>query len=180
MPALELDEKLILEMAEGNKEAFKELYQKTDSVVFGYALSILKNRHDAEDVMHDTYLRIWSGAGSYEPKGRPIPWMLTIVRNLCLNRIRDKHVHEDLSLYTETVHSGPDEKEGVLNKAILEMAFKILDPDERQIVMLHALTGKKHREIAETLALPTGTVLSKYNRALKKMKKQISGKGADR
>ena len=58
--------------------------------------------------------------------------------------------------------------------------MNVLDAEERQIVVLHAMTGFRHREIAEVLDLPTGTVLSKYNRALKKMRKEMEAKGVER
>ena len=58
-----------------------------------------------------------------------------------------------------------------------QKALGILDFEDRQIVILHALTGMKHREIAELLDLPLGTVLSKYKRALEKMRKELEGKG---
>jgi RNA polymerase sigma-70 factor (ECF subfamily) len=102
-------------------------------------------------------------------------WILTIVRNLCYNKIRAGKVCEDLEQY-EDLASESDDSEAVLDRAILESAMSILDEEERQVVILHALTGYKHREIAEILDLPTGTVLSKYNRAIKKMRKEIERK----
>ena len=64
---------------------------------------------------------------------------------------------------------------------VLAQTMNVLDFEERQIFILHAATGLKHREIAEILDLPTGTVLSKYSRAVKKMRKHLEengGKGA--
>ena len=54
-------------------------------------------------------------------------------------------------------------------------ALELLDAEERRIVLLHAVTGWKHREIASLLELPLPTVLSKYHRALKKLRKQLEG-----
>lgn len=179
MTTLQLDENLIIRMADGDGSAFRDLYQQTAGVVYGFAMSILRNKHDAEDVMHDSFIRIYSSAVTYKPTGKPMAWILTIVRNLCYNRIRAGKVCEDLAEYDD-LFGGPDDSEAVLDRMVLETAMKILDPEERQIVVLHAMTGFRHREIAEILELPTGTVLSKYNRALKKMKKEIEGKeGSD-
>ena len=172
MTAAQLDENLIIRMAGGDGGACRELYQQTSGVVYGFAMSILKNRHDAEDVMHDAFINIYTGAIGYKPAGNPMAWILTIVRNLCYNRIRAGKVCEDLSQYDD-LFGGPDDSEAVLDRMVLEKAMKILDAEERQIVVLHAMTGFKHREIAEILDLPTGTVLSKYNRALKKLKSEI-------
>lgn len=174
MNAAALDENLILRMAEGDGSAFREFYEQTSSAVYGFALSILRNKHDAEDVMHDAFIRSYTSAISYRPSGKPMAWLLTIVRNLCYNKIKAGKVCEDISEYENLAGSDADDS---LDRIVLEEAMHILDSEERQIVVLHALTGFKHREIAEILDVPTGTVLSKYNRALKKMRKELEGKG---
>ena len=101
-------------------------------------------------------------------------WLLTIVRNLCYNRIRAGKVCEDIAEYDNLASASPDDS---IDRMVLEQAMEILDSEERQVVVLHALTGLKHREIADILEVPVGTVLSKYNRALKKMRKELEGKG---
>jgi RNA polymerase sigma-70 factor (ECF subfamily) len=100
------------------------------------------------------------------------------VRNLCLNRIRAGKVCEELSEYDDLA-GGSDDSETALDRMVLETAMSILDAEERQIVVLHAMAGFKHREIAEVLDLPTGTILSKYNRALKKIRKEMEEKGVE-
>ena len=179
MATLQLDENLIIRMASNDGAAFRELYQQTSGVVYGFAMSILRNKHDAEDVMHDAFIKIYSSAVTYKPSGNPMAWILTIVRNLCLNRIRAGKVCEDLSEYYDLAGSSND-NETMLDRMVLETAMSVLDAEERQIVILHAMTGFRHREIAEVLDLPTGTVLSKYNRALKKMRKEMESKGVEK
>lgn len=179
MATLQLDENLIIRMASNDGAAFRELYQQTSGVVYGFAMSILRNKHDAEDVMHDTFIKIHSSAVTYKPSGNPMAWILTIVRNLCLNRIRAGKVCEELPEYDDLAGTSND-SETMLDRMVLETAMNVLDAEERQIVILHAMTGFKHREIAEILDLPTGTILSKYNRALKKIRKEMESKGVDR
>lgn len=174
MNTITLDENLILRMGKGDKAAFSEFYRQTSSAVYGFALSILRNKHDAEDVMHDAFIRAYNAAVSYRPSGSPMAWLLTIVRNLCYNRIRAGKVCEDIAEYENLASASPDDS---IDRMVLEQALQILDSEERQVVVLHALTGLKHREIAEILEIPTGTVLSKYNRALKKMRNELEGKG---
>lgn len=172
-----VDENLIIRMAAGDGAAFKELYEQTASAVYGFALSILKNKHDAEDVMHDAFIKVYTAAVTYKPMGKPLAWMLTIVRNLCYTKMRSGGVCEDISEYEDLVSAG--NHDSVLDKMILQEALSKLDFEERQIVVLHSLTGLKHREIAEILELPTGTVLSKYNRSIKKLRKQLEEKGGE-
>ena len=172
-----VDENLIIRMSDGDGAAFRELYEQTSSAVYGFALSILKNTHDAEDVMHDTYIKAYTAAVTYKPMGRPLAWMLTIVRNLCYTRMRTGNVCEDISEYEDLAHG--DDHGSVIDRIVLQEALSKLDFEERQIVVLHSLTGLKHREIADILELPTGTVLSKYNRSIKKLKKHLEDKGRE-
>lgn len=174
MTAAQLDENLIIRMADGDRDAFSEFYKQTSSAVYGFALSILRNKHDAEDVMHDTFIRAYSAAIGYKPSGNPMPWLLTIVRNLSLNKIRAGRVCEDISEYEDLAAASAEDS---IDRMVLEQAMSILDSVERQIVVLHALTGLKHREIADILDVPVGTVLSKYNRSLKKMRQELEDKG---
>ena len=177
MKAAGLDESLIAQMALGESEAFRQLYLATSSIVYGYALSILKSKADAEDVMHDTFIRAYQNAVTYQPQGKPLAWLLTIVRNLCYNRLRQNRPTVDLGEYEGL--SAPGIEQTSVDRIVLRTALRILDLQERQIVILHALTGLKHREIAELLDMPIGTVLSKYHRALKRLKTELEGKGEE-
>ncbi len=173
-----LYEKLIADMAGGDRDAFRALYEATRDAVYGFALSILRHREDAEDVMHDTYIKIYTGAGAYSPQGKPLSWMMTIVRNLSLNKLRDERRAENVpddELPEQADLS--DAIEDASTHLVLASAMSVLTREEREIVVLHALTGYRHREIAEILEMPQSTVLSRYSRALKKMKKEINRKG---
>lgn len=83
---LAVDDTLILIVSEGDKEAFTALYKLTSKSEYAYALSILKNPSDAEDVLQDTFLKVRSAATLYQSKGKLLAWILTISRNLCLLR----------------------------------------------------------------------------------------------
>lgn len=166
-----ISDELIERIAQGDQEAFHKLYEETSSLVFGYALSILKDKHKAEDVMQDTYIKVYSNAGSYTGKGKPMAWILTITRNLALMNFRQKQ-HENIdddqyqSIYDMPhIHSE--------NKMLVDHLLSRLSDEEREIVMLHAMSELKHREIAALTGLPLSTVLSKYNRAIAKLREFI-------
>ncbi len=165
---------LISEIAKSDRDALAELYEKTKTQIYSYALSILKNSADAEDVMHDSYIKIVAHAGAYRSSGKPMAWILTITKNLCLSKLRanSRADHEQIDDWSEYIasQSGLSYDE----RASLMGAMKILKDDEREIVLLHAVSGFKHREIAEHLSLPLSTVLSKYNRAIKKLKNALT------
>lgn len=167
-------ESLLLDMTRGDQEALAQLYHRTRTAVFGLALSYLKNRHDAEDVTQDTFVRAWENAPSYRPQGKPMAWLLTIVRNLSLMKLREKDRTEGLP-EEDWALPGPDDALTAEDRTVLSAALTVLEDEEQRIVLLHAVTGLKHREIAESLSLPLSTVLSKYHRALKKLRRKLEG-----
>ena len=162
-------------IAAGDRDALTALYCDTSASVYGFALSILKNVHDAEDVLHDCYVGIWQAALGYRTQGKPMAWILTIVRNLCLQRLRERTRYPEQPYEDwEQALSGQQEMQ-LEDKMALAACMRCLSDTERQIVMLHALSGFKHREIAQMLELPLATVLSKYHRARNKLKKHLEG-----
>ena len=171
--AVMLNDELIAKTGEGNSEAFRLLYSLTDKAVYGFILSILKNHHDAEDVMQDTYLKIRECAHLYKSMGKPMAWVFTIARNCALMKIRQKKKMVELTPREDVDETGFDQVSDLEDRLVLEAAFSVLSDTERQIVMLHAVSGIKHREIAMVLELPLSTVLSKYARALSKLKKHL-------
>lgn len=163
-------EELLRQIALGSQQAFEELYRATDSAIYGYALSLMRNHHEAQDVMMDTYLKIRCAAHLYMPMGKPMAWILTITKNIARTKLRSAGRQIPLDDLEETTPSfDRDSEEAVA----LEQAMKVLGDQERQILILHAVTGLKHREIAEMLGIPLATVLSKYARSLKKLKKAL-------
>ena len=171
-------QRLLIRVAGGEREALTELYQRTRSAVYGLALSYLKNAQDAQDLTQDVYVQVWDCAAQYRPTGSPMGWLLAVCRNLCLMRLRREERHAALSEEEwdaiPTPECGLDTEERVL----LQNALESLGEEERRIVLLHAVTGLKHREIAALLELALPTVLSKYHRALKKMRSCLEGDDA--
>ncbi len=160
-------DRLIAQIAENNKDALTDLYKKTSAGVYSFALSILKNSHDAEDVLQDCFLCIRTAAKNYQSSGKPMAWILTITKHLCLKILEQKKYSAAFTYDHEAQSTDPDDK------LVIEACLRILSDTERQIVVLHAVSGIKHREIALVMELPLATVLSKYHRALKKMKKYL-------
>jgi RNA polymerase sigma-70 factor (ECF subfamily) len=160
-------------MASGDVSALERLYAKTKAAVYGYALSILKNRQNAEDVMQDTYIRIFAAAKSYKPQGKPLAWILTITRHFALMKLREQARHPTVPEEELPLTAPGDKIEQSLDRQILAAALAILSDEERHIVILHSVAGLKHREIAALLKLPLSTTLSKYRRALEKLRCEL-------
>lgn len=170
----ELDE-LLSGVAAGDREALAQLYRRTRTAVYGLALSYVKNAHDAQDVTQDTFVRVWDSAYQYKPQGSPMGWVLAVARSLALMKLRQGSRQEQLE--DEEWDAIPAESPAVTpeDRQVLQQAMAALADEERQVVILHAITGLKHREIAHLLEMPLATVLSKYHRALKKLRAQLEG-----
>ena len=149
-------ESLLARIAKGDKEALGELYERTPA--------------DAEDVLHDTYLAVYSSVESYTAKGKPMAWIMTIAKNLARMRMRKARRQLDIADDDWGRYLAAKSEVSSDERVLLQTAMKILSDDEQQIVMLHAVAGVKHREIAAILDMPTAMVLSKYSRAIKKLR----------
>lgn len=168
-------EALIGGIAAGSREDLAELYRRTRAAVYGLALSYLKNGAEAEDVAQDTFVKVWAAAPAYRPQGRPMAWLLTIARNLALGRLRTAARIQDLSEAQWSAFSIESDELTADDRTVLSAALARLTDEERHIVVLHAVCGLKHREIAQFLGLGLATVLSKYHRSLKKLKTILEG-----
>ena len=166
-------EGLLAGIAQGDPEAFAQFYQATDRAIYAYALSLTRNHHDAQDVMMDTYLKIRSAAHLYRPDGKPMAWVFTIVKNLVRDRWRKGQREELMGDMPEGELAIPetDRSDAAI---VLRQAMRVLSAEEREIVLLHAVSGLKHREIAAMLERPLSTVLSRYHRALGKLRAALA------
>lgn len=108
--------------------------------------------------MQETYLKIRSAAHLYVPMGKSMAWILTIARNICMMKFRQRK--HDSILPFEEIKDIPDcsKIEDIEDRLVLETVFHILSREECQIIILHAVSGLKHREISTLLNMPLSTV----------------------
>ena len=170
-------EQLLGEIAAGDRQALAQLYHRARGAVYGLALSYVKNAQDAQDLTQDTFVRVWDAAPQYRPQGSPMGWVLTIARNLSLMKLREGQRKGELE--EEQWNAIPAQAPGLSHedRLLVQDALAALEEQERRIVVLHAVTGLKHREVAALLELPLATVLSKYHRGLKKLRLRLEGDG---
>lgn len=159
-------DKWIQGIAQGDRDALEKFYAATSSAVYAYALSILQNPHDAEDVLQDCYIAVCRSAGEYRSQGKPMAWLMTITRNLCYKsrRLRQRYVSLDSGELFGRLEAPADDK------LLMQSCMQVLTEEERSIVVLHAVAGCTHAEIGRHLNLKLGTVLSKYHRAIRKLR----------
>ena len=171
-------EKYLKEIADDNMASLRLLYEETSAGVYSFTLSMLKNREDAEDAMQDVYLSIHRSAHLYTPMGRPMEWIMTVTKNICISRLRNRSKLKPLSDEDKPI-AFPDISQSE-DRMLLNEALKILTDEERKVIILKTVAQLKHREIATVLGIPQATVRSKYRRALKKLKQYLTKGGAYR
>lgn len=164
-----LIENYISAMASSDVSAMGELYQLVKTDVYAFALSKLGNRADAEDVTQDTFVQIYKNAPLYRSEGKPMAWIITVELNLIRKHWQRSSRTVALDGALENEADTDNFTEEVANSEFLRSLLLRLNEGEREVITLHVNSGLKHREIAKILDLPLSTVLSRYNRAIKKL-----------
>lgn len=176
-----IKDSLIKRISKSDVEAFKELYRLANPAVFGLALSLLGNRSDADDVSQEVFTTVFQKANQYKGGGKAMAWLFTITRNYSLMKIRDnkKRSHYNLDdLYDIGVENKIEQR--IHYEDLVIKLLSILKEDDKQIVIMHSMSNMKHKEIAKFMNMPLSTVLSKYKRAMKKMKDEMEVKGYEK
>ncbi|MCI9082087.1 MAG: RNA polymerase sigma factor [Lachnospiraceae bacterium] len=165
-----IDKTLFERIRNGDQDAFRELYEITYTPLYAFLLSYTLNREDAQDLLQDTFIKVFKNCHLYREQGNPMAWMMKIAKNLfltqCQKQRSDKMNYEDVEN-----ELGFDDMTNVDNRMVLEKMFEILSEDDRNLIILHDVSGLKHREIAEIMGMPLGTVLAHYNRGIRKLQK---------
>jgi RNA polymerase sigma-70 factor, ECF subfamily len=171
------EDEIMALIAEGNINAFEQLYKDTYKKVFVFILSMTKCRHTAEDLMHDTYMRVFERAKSYQIGTKASTWIMTIARNITYDYFRRTKniIRIDESFAEDSAAISYDDSMSITENIDLEDALKKLSMINAQIVVLYAVCGYKHREIAEILLMPEGTIRRKYKEAIRKLAVEMGG-----
>ena len=131
-----------------------------------------KDKHMAEDIMQETFISIYENAGSYKIFNNPRAWIFTIAKNKAVNIIKKDSRTTDIdNLETEALKIESVENI-ILDKMQVDKLFSVLSDEDKKIVILHVVYGFKHREIAELMNLPLGTVTWRYKQSITKMKQK--------
>lgn len=153
-------------IALGDNDAFGRLYAQTKKGVYAFLYTYFHNAADTEDAMQDVYLKIKMNILGYRTGTNARAWILQIAKNHALNVLRLKKVE---TVSDDLVAQNIQPEIASLN-GVMDVMQKVLSEEEQRIVTLHVLWNYKHREIAEMLQCPTGSVTSKYKRAIEKMR----------
>lgn len=150
----------------GDMSAFETLYEQTKRMVFFAARAVLKDHARSEDVMQDAYIRFLDSLDRVQIDRGAISFLVTTARNLALNVLRK----EGRAIELDEHFRGEEDDRPLIGERLFERMRDLLDDQEYEIVILHAVDELKHREIAEMMDLPLGTVTWKYSSAIAKLR----------
>ena len=155
-------------MSLDSKEVMR-LYEELKVRLYLLALSIVGNRHDAEEVVHTVFCRLLSVGTTPES---PEFYLLRAVRNEAYNeRERQNRKRHDVSLNEEAFIINRNSSEGDEQIAQLDRALESISVQEREVIMVHIYGKMKFREIADLFKTPLSTVTSRYQRGLERLKR---------
>jgi len=178
-PSHEID--LMRRIGAGEGEALAEIFDLHSPLVLGLLFRILGRRSEAEEILQEVFLQVWTQAGRYYPdRASPRGWILMLARSRALDRIRrrdssrrrEEEVAGDPLL--AAVHPvGTARLEAVERKSRVHSALDLLAPEQRRCIELAFFEGLTHTQIAERLQAPLGTVKSRILLGMNKLRQAL-------
>ncbi|MDX2111016.1 MAG: sigma-70 family RNA polymerase sigma factor [Verrucomicrobiota bacterium] len=170
------DVAFIRRVAARDEQALAELYRRYSGVIYSFAVKMLHDTPEAEEVLQDTFLKAWKLADKYQPeRGTVFTWLVTMSRSQCLDRLRARknnpfRSNQHTTLDSMSPQSQPDSSETSIFKTNLgsEIADKLkeLPEDQRLCLELSFYKGYTQHEIANRLKEPLGTIKARIRRGL--------------
>jgi RNA polymerase sigma-70 factor (ECF subfamily) len=171
---------LIRRIRAGDREALGELYDRYAGIAMAVAVRTLQDRAAAEDVVHDAFVAVWDKMDRFDPeRGSLRSWLLTIVRNRAIDRIRRTRSADDVSdldargqLRTTPNPTWEAAAESLDRESIAE-AVAALPVDQREAVELAYFGGNTYRQVAELTGVSPGTAASRLRLALARLRASL-------
>jgi len=191
--AIDDDLGLIARTVAGDRDAFAALYDRHARAVFGLLLRLVGERPVAEELVQETFLRVWQHAPTFDAeRGSPLPWMLWIAHNLGLNEHRrrrsrpvvvppasDEIVDPRIARLPIDEPDPADEALRHEQLATVAAAMAGLPEVQREVIQLYAV-GHTQEEIATRLDAPLGTVKTRMRRGLLRLRDDLGRRGVER
>ncbi len=175
----EPDSDLIRMLAGGDARAIDSLYDRYSRHAFGLAYKMLKDRAAAEDVVQDAFLALWRHSRDFDPdRGQVRSWLLRIVRNRAIDRIRGRGAHREVSNIDDVViavaDTAWDHVSADAARCRVREVLASLPPNQRESIELSYFGGLSQVEIATAIRVPLGTIKSRQRIGLKKMRQALT------
>ncbi|MES2446693.1 MAG: sigma-70 family RNA polymerase sigma factor [Bacteroidota bacterium] len=175
-----VEETLVAELKEGKAIAIKQLYQMYAPALNGIIKRIIKYDEIAEDVLQDTFVKIWKSIGQYDAsKGRLFTWMANVAKNMAIDQVRSKaHLNASKTDDIGEVSFGLVEHQSYVNPNMETIGIKQLlghlKQDQQEIIELIYFKGFTHVQVSEILNIPLGTIKTKLRLAILKLRKYFN------
>lgn len=164
----------------GDPDAAAVFVRRFRDRVFGVALSITRDRADADEVAQEAFVRAWRYAASYDPRrGTVVRWLLTITRNVALDRVRTtarRPEYPTESVPAELLVDDIDSAEHAVQHdeaARVLAATRAIPAEQREALLAVTLLGLSAREYGDASHLPLGTVKTRIRLALRKLRDEL-------
>lgn len=174
------DEALLAGFATGDQDAAVAFVRRFQSRVYGLAVTILGDAKAAEDVAQETFVRAWRHATTYDARrGAVSGWLLTIARNLALDRARLKGAHPvDPDVLASQLEGNSnaddfDQATRIADRDRLRELLVALPDGQRRALVLATYFGRTAKEISEMDGTPVGTVKTRIRDALLKLRSRL-------
>ena len=170
-------EDLMLRIAEGNENAFEQLYDRLSSQVFGLIRRILKDEAQSEEVTQEVFVEAWQQATRFDAaRGKAITWLLTLAHRRAVDRVRASQASKDRDLregIKEFQESYDDVEETAIqhdeSRRVLQ-AMEQLSETQRDAIQLAYFGGYTHLEVAELLKIPVGTAKTRIRDGMNRLR----------
>jgi RNA polymerase sigma-70 factor (ECF subfamily) len=172
MAQVETDSEVLARIAKGDVDALGALYDRYSPTLFPIALRIMRVRAEAEDVMHDAFVVVSERAAQYSAdRGSVSAWLVTLVRNLCIDRARRRDrrgalLQREANAPPDSVRSPESAMDIAHDRARVRAALEALPEAQRETLLVAFFEGLSYPEIAERDGVPLGTVKSRAARAM--------------
>jgi RNA polymerase sigma-70 factor (ECF subfamily) len=178
---------LLARIASGDRRAFGQLYDRTSPIVFGVLIRMLNRPDWAQAALQDSYIRVWNRAETYvAERSDPIAWLIGIARYRALDLLREQNPDDRIIDDSEAVllqlqdpEQNP-EAQAIQRDAIerLDGCLRTMREEERVSLLLAYYQGYSHRELAQAMKAPLGTVKAWVRRGLSHLRACLIGESA--
>jgi RNA polymerase sigma factor (sigma-70 family) len=173
------EDELVLALRNREKIAIEALYDMYSASLYGIISRIIIDTATAEDVLQETFVKIWHSFTSYSTeKGRLFTWMVNVARNLAIDKLRSKDFkNQNKNQELENNVTFIDEQNNtVYNPDLLGIKelVQTLKPDQKSILELVYFKGYTHVEAADELGIPLGTIKTRLRMAIQQLRKHFN------
>ena len=181
------DLSLVQRIVARDPAALAALYDRHSRLLFGLVLRIVRDRGEAEEILQEAFVRVWTRAESYDARmGGPLPWIVRVARNRAIDRLRARRVRAivdapalDMAALEATAPaSGIQSPEAAVldseRRQKLTGALAGLPGEQRQLIEAAFFEGYTHSELAQRFELPLGTVKTRIRLGMTKLRQLLS------